>query len=96
MSADKMFASLIAEMEERIYHRVMGELKTHQPEERRLSIVEAAEFLGVSPETVQRMCKQKQIPHIPLGAAGSKKPRVVFSSLTLFEYIRQKERESIS
>lgn len=91
MNAIQVFESMMAEIEERVYQRIMREIGSSQPEDKRLSIAEAADYLGVEPSTVQRLCAAKVLPCIRLGVPGSKRPRVLMSQRSLDLWMRQQE-----
>lgn len=95
MNASTAFEVLVSELEERIYQRVMKEVSNMQPKDEWLSMSEAAEFLGISPELVQRLCKRKVLPHVPVGVPGSRKPRILISQLSLSNYLRERAQESV-
>lgn len=96
MTPDKVFASMIASLRDQIKAEILEELKlTETQRDERLTVEEAVEYLRVSKETIYRLCKEKQIPHISLGVHGSKKPRILFSRFSLDSWIRNKEAESL-
>ncbi|NBI30927.1 helix-turn-helix transcriptional regulator [Chengkuizengella marina] len=52
---------------------------------------EAAEYTGISDKLLYRMCKEGDIPHIKLGAKDSQKPRIIFRTSTLDNWMREQE-----
>jgi excisionase family DNA binding protein len=91
VNATHAFETMVKEIEERVYQRIMREIGSTQPVDKRLSIAEAAEYLGVEPSTVQRLCAAKVLPCIRMGVPGSKRPRVLMSQRSLDMWMRQQE-----
>lgn len=56
---------------------------------KRLTVVEAADYLGVHPDTIYKMVRQKQIPHFRL------RRRIMFSQEAIESWIHKQEIESI-
>lgn len=54
-----------------------------------LTVREAAERLGVHPDTIYAMVQQRQIPHVRV------RRRILFRAETLEQWMTQQERESV-
>ncbi|WP_127585776.1 helix-turn-helix domain-containing protein [Paenibacillus koleovorans] len=48
-----------------------------------LTFTEACDYLNLSEHTLRKYIRQKRIPHRVVGADGSRKPRYLFSTLSL-------------
>ncbi len=98
MTASDAFSTMFQQMKSELRLELRNDLMSELQQsyiDRRMTIEEASEYLGVSGETVKRMCRMKQLPHLTIGAPGSKKPRILFSLSSLDNWIRQRERESV-
>jgi len=60
-----------------------------------LSTEEAAEYIGVSKECLYTMVREKQIPHMHIGSAFSKKPNLRFRLSTLDSWMEEREAKSV-
>ncbi|MGG1157522.1 helix-turn-helix domain-containing protein [Brevibacillus formosus] len=67
-----------------------------QYEQRRLTIPEAARYIGTSEDCLYNMCRDKLIPHFKIGAKNSRRPKIIFSQRSLDLWIKQQETENYS
>lgn len=87
MAIDK--EDLVAAFREFAQH-VISELREQQTVQKAtLDIKEAAIYLGVHPDTVKKLIREKELPHVRI--AG----RLFLRPATLDEYMAQQERDSI-
>ncbi|MFC3802670.1 helix-turn-helix domain-containing protein [Cohnella sp. GCM10012308] len=89
-----MYEQLVAEVTERVTKDLEAKF-VQSYQDRTLSSKETAEYLGISPQTLYTLCKQKQIRHIPAGSLTSKKPVFLFRQSVLDAWMRQREEESV-
>ncbi|MBD7967712.1 helix-turn-helix domain-containing protein [Paenibacillus gallinarum] len=55
---------------------------------------EVARYIGVSKDTIYKMCADGSIPHLKVGAANSRKKKYLFSSLSIDKW--RKEQEEVN
>lgn len=93
---EALYTAIINEITDRVEQRILEHLQQlPSGQNRRMSATEAAEYIGVARKTLYTMCAEKQIPHVPVGARGSKKPALVFQQSTLDIWLKQQEMRSI-
>ncbi|OME23453.1 hypothetical protein BSK57_16370 [Paenibacillus odorifer] len=61
-------------------------------DQKRLTVPEAARYLGMSEDTVRTLAREKKIPHYRSGKEGSKNARILFRFQTLDRWMEQQER----
>ncbi|WP_371369703.1 helix-turn-helix domain-containing protein [Sporomusa rhizae] len=94
---EALYTSLVDEIAATVERRVIERLQQLPVgQDRRMSAQEAADYIGIVRNTLYVLCKEKQIPHITIGAKGSKKPTLIFQQSTLDEWLRQQEVESVA
>lgn len=57
---------------------------------------EVAQYIGVSKDTIYKMCADGSIPHLKIGAANSRKKKYLFSSLSIDKWRKEQEEENYS
>jgi excisionase family DNA binding protein len=67
--------------------RMMEQTQTIRPAT--MNIEDAATYLGVHPDTVRKLIREKEIPHVRV--AG----RILLRAKTLDEYMEEQERKSV-
>jgi excisionase family DNA binding protein len=87
--AERVFEKLLPVIIERM------DAQREELKNERFGVKQAAEYLGVSPETLYRLCKEKKIRHIIVGTTNSKKPRILFTRFSLDKWIKDQEDKSI-
>ncbi|MCY7522102.1 helix-turn-helix domain-containing protein [Paenibacillus larvae] len=80
-----MVAAQVAEAERRILERLSI------PEDKNLTFSEACEYLRISDYTLRQLCREKRIPHRVIGSEGSRKPKYLFSTVSLDRWVREQE-----
>ena len=93
-SLQGVFMELIRNMRAEVKNEVLNELQQEYTD-RTFNVQEAADYLGVSKQTIYMMCNEKQLKHITVGSLRSKKPVIIFRKSTLDAFLRDKEEESI-
>ncbi|QHZ52468.1 helix-turn-helix domain-containing protein [Paenibacillus larvae] len=83
-----MVAAQVAEAEKRILERLSI------PEDRTLTFAEACKYLHVSEYTLRQLCREKRIPHRVIGSEGSRKPKYLFSTVSLDRWTREEEKRN--
>lgn len=56
----------------------------------RLTVKEAAEYLGVSRDSIYKMVREKQIPHFRIRST------ILFSQKAIDDWIKEQEENSVS
>ncbi|MEC0171138.1 helix-turn-helix domain-containing protein [Paenibacillus graminis] len=82
-----------------IQDQVLNELRQQVAEivavtidQKRLTVPEAARYLGMSEDTVRQLAREKKIPHYRSGKEGSKNARILFRFQTLDKWLEQQEK----
>lgn len=70
----------------------VADIVTVMVDQKRLTVPEAARYLGMSEDTVRTLARDKEIPHYRSGKAGSKNARILFRLQALDKWIEQQER----
>jgi len=70
----------------------VSEIVAVSVDQKRLTVSEAARYLGMSEDTVRTLAREKKIPHYRSGKEGSKNARILFRFQTLDKWIEQQER----
>ncbi|ETK27410.1 helix-turn-helix domain-containing protein [Paenibacillus larvae] len=83
-----MVATQVAEAEKRILERLSI------PEDKTLTFSEACEHLQVSEHILRQLCREKRIPHRVIGSEGSRKPKYLFSTVSLDRWVREQEERN--
>ncbi|AQR77233.1 helix-turn-helix domain-containing protein [Paenibacillus larvae] len=83
-----IIAAQVAEAEKRILERLSAATG------RTLTFTEACEYLRISEYTLRQLCREKRIPHRIIGSEGSKKPRYLFSTVSLDRWVREQEERN--
>lgn len=93
---DKFLEAVVDRVVEKILPGIIDQIISHLPssQERTMDVLEAAEHIGISKELLYRMSAASQIPHIRIGVEGTRKPKLLFSSLSLDNWKREQEREN--
>ncbi|WP_411735032.1 helix-turn-helix domain-containing protein [Paenibacillus sp. M2] len=60
----------------------------------RLTVPEAARYLGMSEDTVRVLCREKKLPHYRAGGSTSTKAKILFRVETLDKWMDQQEKEN--
>lgn len=60
-------------------------------DQRRLTIAEAAKYIGMSEECLYIMCREKEIPHYRVGSKHSRKPKILFRVDSLDAWMLEQE-----
>lgn len=96
MTAEKAFASFVADLKEQLKEELRAELLAEMPvaPDRTLLFSEALDYLKMSEYTLRKLCREKRIPHRMYGAEGSKNPRYLFSTSRLDTWIREQEEKN--
>ncbi|ARF66711.1 DNA-binding protein [Paenibacillus larvae subsp. pulvifaciens] len=81
-------ATQVAEAEKRILERLSI------PTDRTLTFSEACEYLRISDYTLRQLCREKRIPHRGIGSEGSRKPKYLFSTVSLDRWVREQEERN--
>ncbi|MFF2015023.1 helix-turn-helix domain-containing protein [Paenibacillus sp. NPDC058177] len=68
--------------------------KLNISQDRKLTFIEACEFLGMSEYTLRNLCKAKRLPHRTIGTEGSKNPRYLFSKNSLIQWMKEEENRN--
>ncbi|ARF67260.1 DNA-binding protein [Paenibacillus larvae subsp. pulvifaciens] len=83
-----MVAAQVAEAEKRILERLSV------AEDKTLTFNEACEHLQISEHILRQLCREKRIPHRVIGSEGSRKPKYLFSSVSLDRWVREQEERN--
>ena len=83
-----MVAAQVAEAEKRILERLSI------PEDKTLTFNEACEYLRISDYTLRQLCREKRIPHRVIGSEGSRKPKYLFSTVSLDRWAKEEEKRN--
>ncbi|MEV2911555.1 helix-turn-helix domain-containing protein [Paenibacillus larvae] len=83
-----MVAAQVAEVEKRILERLSI------PEDTTLTFNEACEHLRISEHILRQLCREKRIPHRVIGSEGSRKPKYLFSTVSLDRWVREQEERN--
>ncbi|WP_046655352.1 helix-turn-helix domain-containing protein [Paenibacillus larvae] len=83
-----MVEAQVAEAEKRILQRLSA------AEDKTLTFNEACEYLQISDYTLRQLCREKRIPHRIIGSEGSRKPKYLFSTVSLDRWVREQEERN--
>ncbi|MEV2910830.1 helix-turn-helix domain-containing protein [Paenibacillus larvae] len=83
-----IIAAQVAEAEKRILERLSAST------DRTLTFSEACKYLRISEYSLRQLCREKRIPHRVIGSEGSKKPRYLFSTVSLDRWAKEEEKRN--
>ncbi len=89
-----MYEQIVAEAAERV-RKELEETFVRSYQDRTLNSREAADHLGISTQTLYKLCAEKRIKHIPVGSLRSTKPEFRFRQSVLDTWMREQEEKSI-
>ncbi|MEV2908611.1 helix-turn-helix domain-containing protein [Paenibacillus larvae] len=86
---EQAIRSMIAEEITAAEKRIRESISTEP--DRTLTFAEACKYLHVSDYTLRQLCREKRIPHRVIGSEGSRKPKYLFSTVSLDRWVREQE-----
>lgn len=95
MKTEDMAKLFFAEIREQILTELRAEIEQDIPkilDRKRLTISEAAKYLGVSDHALYAMCREGSIPHYKIGTRNSTKPTIRFRIEKLDQWIVEQEK----
>lgn len=84
-------------LKEEILNQLRTEISTSKDffaHNKRLTVPEAAQHLGMSEDTVRVLCREKKLPHYRAGGSNSTKAKILFRVETLDKWMDQQEKEN--
>lgn len=95
MKTEEMAKNFFAEIREQILTELRTQIEQDIPkilDQKRLTVSEAAKYLGVSDFALYAMCREGTIPHYKIGTRNSTKPAIRFRIEKLDQWIVEQEK----